>query len=165
MAAGQGAGPTAGPAGGLSLDDRGTGVPYESVSHTADLAFRVWADSRDALFGEAARALTHAMTAADNVEPRETRHVTCEADDIDVLLHDFLAEVLFQFDARRWLVAEVSAVVTPGGVGWHLEAHLRGEPYASDRHPILNVIKAVTYHQLAVTVRDSRWETTVVFDI
>lgn len=140
-------------------------MPYESVCHTADLAFRVWADSRDALFAEAARALAHAMTDPARVEPREARRVICEADDVDVLLHDFLAEVLFQFDARRWLVAEAVAAVTPGEAGWHLEAHLRGEPYAADRHSIVNVIKAVTYHQLAVTVRDDRWETTVVFDI
>lgn len=140
-------------------------MPYESVSHTADLALRVWAPTRDALFGEAARALAHAMTDPAFVESRESRPVICEADQIDILLHDFLAEVLFLFDARRWLVAGADVAVTPGEAGWRLRASLRGEPFSPGRHPVRHVVKAVTYHQLAVAARHDRWEATVVFDI
>lgn len=140
-------------------------MPYEPISHTADLACRVWAPSRDRLFDEAVRALTDLLTGYTPVEPRDERSVRCEADDLDVLLHELLAEVLFLFDARRWLTASASASVAPGPTGWRVDARLRGEPFAPDRHAIANVIKAVTYHQLSVVSTGDRWEATIVFDI
>lgn len=140
-------------------------MPYEPISHTADLACRVWAPSRDGLFGEAVRALTGLLTGQAPVGSLDERVVVCDGDDLDVLLHDLLAEVLFLFDAQRWLTASASAAVTPSPTGWRVEARLRGEPFAPDRHTIANVIKAVTYHQLSVFSTGDRWEATIVFDI
>ncbi len=140
-------------------------MPFEPISHTADLACRVWAPSRDGLFDEAVRAVTGLLTGQASVEPLGDRFVTCDADDLDVLLHDLLAEVLFLFDAHRWLAADARATVTGTAGRWRVEARLRGEPFAPDRHPIATVIKAVTYHQLSVSSAGDRWEATVVFDI
>jgi SHS2 domain-containing protein len=46
-----------------------------------------------------------------------------------------------------------------------LEARLRYDRYARDRHPIKRDIKAVTYHQLRVQRREDGWMARVIFDV
>lgn len=140
-------------------------MPYEFLAHTGDIAVEVWADSLADLFAESARAFAAALTDVARVEARESCLVTCEAGELDVLLHDFLSDLVFQFDTRRWLPAEARVTLVRAEHHWRLDAQLRGEPYCEHRHPLQALIKAVTYHQLAVTPLAAGWEATIVFDI
>lgn len=140
-------------------------MPHEFLPHTADLAVRVWAGTLPDLFGEGARAFTESFTDSGRVTAAEARIVSVEAADLEVLFHDFLGELLFLFDARRWLVATADPWLTSTDGAWRLEAHLRGEVFDPASHPITTPIKAVTYHDLTVSRTDDGWQAFVVFDI
>ncbi|MEW5983094.1 MAG: archease [Acidobacteriota bacterium] len=140
-------------------------MPYEFFPHTADIGVRVWADDPASLFAAAAEALVEVLTDPASVRAADMVTETCSAESIDLLFHAFLSEVLFQFDARQRLVAEVSAVVRREGSLFVADVTTMGERLDPARHRIKVLIKGITYHELAVTERDGRWEATVVFDV
>ncbi len=140
-------------------------MPYEFLPHTADIAVRAWADGPEALFAAAAAALTGTLVDPDTVRAADAVSVTCSAPDLDLLLHAFLSEILFQFDGRRRLVSEVTVTFRREDDLLVAEATTVGEPFDAGRHRVKVLVKAVTYHALAVTEHGGRWEATVVFDV
>jgi len=140
-------------------------VSYTFFDHTGDIGLRLAATTVDALFAEAARAFTAVLTDPDGVRPSLEQHVTLEAPALDLLLADWLGELLHLFDARGLLVHHADATVSQSPKECRLEAVLFGEPLDSGRHPINVLVKGVTYHQLAVDFVDNQWRASVIFDI
>lgn len=140
-------------------------MSYEFFPHTGDLGVRVWGDSFESLAASAARAFLDAQTDPEAVRVADAVILTCRAPELDLVLHDFLSDLLFQFDARHRLVCDADIAVTRDGDLWVLDATTRGELYDPARHPIKVLIKGVTYHALAVAQTALGWEGTVVFDI
>ncbi len=84
---------------------------------------------------------------------------------MDLLLVDFLSELLYRFDTRGWLTRDAEVEVREYDGGWQLQGTLLGENHDTARHAVRILIKAVTYHQLAVTQQAGTWTADVVFDI
>lgn len=117
------------------------------------------------LFESAADALTEALTTAAAVEPRTKDVIALEAASLDLLLLDWLSELIFRFDARQFLVSQ-TAVRLAVGSPCRLDATVAGEPLDPQRHPVKVLLKAVTYHGLEVKeIGPDRWRGTVIFDI
>ncbi len=140
-------------------------MPYVFVPHTGDLAVAVEAASLPGLCADAAGALTAAITDPALVRPAEARAVRLAAPEPERLLHDLLSEILYLFDAGRWLTGRADVALTGDGDAWQLDATLWGEPFDAGRHPVRTLVKAVTYHQLAIVHGEGGWRTMVVFDI
>ena len=140
-------------------------MSYHFLDHTGDVAARVRATSLGALFADAARALTATLVEAGDLRPAVRRDVSLEAASPDLLLVDWLNELVYWFDVERFLVARTDARVTEEDGAWRLDAVSFGEPFDETRHQIRTLIKGVTYHQLAIAEVDGALETTVVFDI
>lgn len=141
-------------------------MSYQLLDHTADIAVEVSASTRDDLFAEALRAMTDCVTEVDRVEPRERRSLDLGALDLDLLLVDWLGELLaaFEVDGLLFCRAEATVADEPGGL--HLTAQAWGEPYDAARHPLKLMIKGVTYHGLEVGPRaDGSWRARVIFDV
>ena len=82
-------------------------MPYEYLEEigTADIAFEATGRDLPELFRDAADATTNVMI--DNIEaiqPRETRQIELSNDKLDMLLFDFLQELIFLKDAERLLL-------------------------------------------------------------
>ena len=88
-----------------------------------------------------------------------------DAPELDLLLVDFLSELLYRFDTRGWLSRYAELDVTEKDGGWSLQGTLRGERLDPARHEVKLLIKAVTYHGLHVRQADGEWTAKVVFDI
>ena len=140
-------------------------MSYRFLDHTGDVAVRVRAASLAALFAEAALALTATLVEDGEVRPSSRRDVSLEAASADLLLVDWLNELVYRFDVERFLVARADARVIATGGAWHLDAAVFGEPLDGTRHQVRVPVKGVTYHQLAIAEVDGALETTVVFDI
>ena len=140
-------------------------MAFDFLDHTGDVAVRVRAASLGALFAEAALALTATLVEGGDVRPVARRDVSLEAGSPDLLLVDWLSELVYRFDVERFLVARADARVTRTGRAWRLEAAVFGEPLDETRHQVRVPVKGVTYHQLAIAEVDGAFETTVVFDI
>jgi SHS2 domain-containing protein len=135
---------------------------YEIFEHTADLGIRVRADSQDALFADAARGLfTVMVTNLDAVQTVEEVRVELSGDNIEELLHDWLAELLYTFHARRLVLAVFDVKVGSAG----LSATARGEPIDPSRHDIDAEVKAITWCGLKVERKGEEWTAEVVVDV
>jgi SHS2 domain-containing protein len=140
-------------------------MAYHFFDHTGDIAVALTGATRDALFASAAAAFTDSITPLHGVEPRRPEEVAMAAPEIDLLLVDFLSELLYRFDTRRWLTRHADIDVRERDDAWTLIGTLRGERLDEARHPVKILIKAVTYHGLKVVERDGEWSANVVFDI
>ena len=136
---------------------------YEIFDHTADLGLRIRADDLPSLFAEAGRALLAAIVEdIDSVRPVQRVELQLEADRLDDLLRDWLAELLYRFHAEKLLLGEFDIELD----GTSLQATARGEPIDSARHEIESELKAVTYHGLKVEqLEDGTWLAEVIVDI
>jgi SHS2 domain-containing protein len=108
--------------------------------------------------------MTDAMTTPADVEPRISAHITLEGPELDLLLVDWLSELLFRFETTGLLVARAAVELVAADV-YRLGARIEGEPLDPERHAMKVLLKAVTYHALDVREADGRWTATVVFDI
>jgi SHS2 domain-containing protein len=84
---------------------------FEFVSHTADIAVRLRGATREGLFEAAARALTEALTERAAVRAETTRHVELAARELDLLLVDWLDELLFLFEIEGFLVRDSEVAI------------------------------------------------------
>ncbi len=140
-------------------------MSYLFLDHTGDIAVRVTAASLDRLFEEAAAALAATIVDAAAVRTDRRLDVTLEAPAPDLLLVDWLNELVYRFETDLWLAGRAEARVWQAGEVWQLEAKTFGEPLDEARHRVKVLIKGVTYHQLAIQETAEGIETVVVFDI
>jgi len=135
---------------------------FETFDHTADVGLRIRAADLDALFADAARALFSVM-AGDlaAVRPREEVHFSLVADGLDVLLRDWLGELLYTFHVRKLVFSDFTVAVRETG----LQGTARGEPMDAQRHQLDVEIKAVTWHGLKVERTGDGWLAEVIVDI
>jgi SHS2 domain-containing protein len=135
---------------------------YELFEHTADMGIRVRAATLDELFADAARGLFSVMVENfDSVQPIEDYAFSVQADDVEELLHDWLAELLFTFHARRIVLSEFRVQIELP----RLTATARGEPLDARRHQIDAEVKAITWHNLKVEHQTDGWLAEVIVDI
>nr|WP_290668630.1 archease [Ardenticatena sp.] len=135
---------------------------YEELSHTADLAIRVQADTREGVYACAALGMF------DLIAGGERHRVPCQREEVravqsidpESLLVDWLTDLLVQYEISGEYVARVEILE----LGEHaLTARLCWGP--PDFEPVED-IKAVTYHALRIEQRDDgMWVATVVFDV
>ena len=135
---------------------------YETFEHTADLGLRIRAADLDTLFAEAALALASVLVEDPaTVRPLEAITVQLEGTEPDLLLFDWLRELLYRFDAGHRLFSRFAVTVRPDG----LTATAWGEPLNRDRHRLEHEVKAITYHGLHVAPVEGGWQAEVIVDI
>ena len=136
--------------------------PYRQLSHTADLAWRLWGKDLPELFENAGRALSATLTDRRYLKRRATRTVRLTASDRESLLVDWLNHLLYLFDIDGFLGRDFQVEsLTPGG----LKARVTGETFDPARHPSRTGVKAATFHQLSIVPVQDGWEATVVLDL
>src|SRR5207244_5674184 len=82
-------------------------MPYHYLEEigTADIAFEATGRDLPELFMAAADATMNVMIDnLDAIEPRETRHIQLSNDKLDMLLFDFLQELIYFQDAEQLLL-------------------------------------------------------------
>ena len=143
-------------------------MPYlylEDVA-TADVAFKAWGESLPEMFIAAAEATVNVMVAElDSIEAVECHMMDLKADDLEMLLFDFLQEFIFLKDAEQLLLRPswVEIQQQKGQVSLNAETH--GEKINRHKHDLTVDVKAVTLHRFRVEKMDDQWQGTVVLDI
>jgi len=137
--------------------------PYEFFDHTADIGVHVFGGTLESLFTNAAAALYEALGQLQKSEVRDQRLLEIEAGTIEDLLHDWLAELLYEVEANHLLYDEVEITeLTPQRIA----ATLCGGEIDFERSQTNEEIKAVTYHELRVDqLPDATWRAVVIFDV
>jgi SHS2 domain-containing protein len=137
---------------------------YEVFEHTADVGIRARAESLGELFADAARGLFSVMVGnLDAARAAEEVAIELRGDDLEELLHDWLAELLYTFCTRRLVLAEFVVKIDEGPTS--LTATARGEPIDLERHEIDVEVKAITWCGLKVERTADGWLAEVIVDI
>jgi SHS2 domain-containing protein len=143
-------------------------MPYKFLEEigTADIAFEATGHDLPQLFVAAADATMNVMIDnLDAIEPRETRHIELSNDDIEMLLFDFLQELIYFKDAKRLLLRVRRAQIDQKDERYSLKAKVAGELLDAARHHQRADVKAVTLHGFSVKNEDSGWKARVLLDI
>src|SRR5437762_2676819 len=139
-------------------------VPYHYLEEigTADIAFEAMGRDLPELFTAAAEATMNVMI--DNleaIEPRETRQIELSNDNTEMLLFDFLQELIYFKDARRLLLRPNKTQIDQKDDQYFLKAILAGEQLDASRHQQRADVKAVTLHGFSVKKQDGGWKAKV----
>ena len=128
---------------------------HRFVSHTGELQIEIEAPTEAGVFGEAAHALAELIDGGPG-EPA-TRDVHVDAADRTTLLAEWLSELVFLVETEAFVPERI---VELDLADRSLRAIVGGRT-GTPRH----LVKAVTYHDLALESRDGGWFARVVLDV
>jgi SHS2 domain-containing protein len=136
--------------------------PYEVFEHTADVGIHAYGSTLAELFIHAAQGMEGLMVAPEQVYLLASREIAVEGHDRVSLLIAWLNELIFLFDTeylllRDFVIDDISET--------RLTARASGEPYDAQRHDLSSAIKAVTWHEAAITHNDDGYKARIIFDI
>ena len=143
-------------------------MPYRFLEDiaTADIAFEAWGNTLEEMFTAAAEATMNVMIESlDSIARRELREFHLENAALDMLLFDFLQELIFFKDSERLLLRVREIRLEERDGNYSLAALTQGEPLDPDRHEQRVDVKAVTLHQFCLEKTDQGWMTRIILDI
>lgn len=138
--------------------------PYgqiREIGTTADTSLRVEALSLAGLFQTAAWGFTWLLISPDQLDSQISKTITIYGTDPEILLLDWLNELLFLFDTAHLLFRVFDVELTKFG----LTAKIRGCEYNPRNHALLRDIKAVTWHGFKLIQDADRYSATILFDL
>ncbi|MCI0549114.1 MAG: archease [Candidatus Rokubacteria bacterium] len=130
----------------------------------ADAAVDIEATDAADLLETAAAALADLMVDTATVSATVERECTLAAPRLDLLLYDWLSELIYRKD-RDQEVFTRARVALEGTGPWLLRARLTGGRIDPPRTALRADAKAVTFHQFRVERVDDGWRARVVIDI
>jgi SHS2 domain-containing protein len=130
----------------------------------ADCAVEIEGRSLDDLFETAAAALARLMVDPATLTITVERAISLEASELDMLLFDWLSEMIFLKD-RDSQVFPNARVRVSGDGPYRLAADVQGGTIVFGRTALGADPKAVTLHQFALEPADGGWRARVVIDI
>jgi SHS2 domain-containing protein len=143
-------------------------MPYTYLEDVgiADIAFQATGRDLAELFTAAGDATMNVMIDnLDAIELRETRQIEISNDNIEMLLFDFLQELIYFKDAKRLLLRVSETQIGHKDEEYFLKAKVAGEQLDAARHQQRADVKAVTLHGFSVVKHDVGWKAKVLLDI
>ncbi len=137
------------------------GSGYRRIEHSGDLCIEVEAPSPEGLFETAGRALFDVLLEGE-VRESPAASVRLRAADRDLLLADWLNELLYLHSPGGWALGRFEVRLDPGAA---LTAQVWGERFDASRHRACLEIKAATLHGLRVQGSGGVWRARVIFDL
>lgn len=133
---------------------------------TADIAFRANGKDLEEVFKAAGDATINAMI--DNlqeIEPKEERTFSLENDQLDLLLFNFLQELIYYKDSEQLLLRPQKVEIEEKDSQYHLRGITKGEKIDINRHQQRVDVKAVTLHLFQLEKTTEGWTAMVILDI
>jgi SHS2 domain-containing protein len=143
-------------------------MPYRYLEEiaTADVAFEARGETVEEIFLAAAEATTRVIIEdPDTIRARENISFNLENTELDMLLFDFLQEIIYLKDSRRLLLKINSLHIDLDSSPLTLTAEAAGEIMIQGHHPLLTDVKAVTLHRFEIKRNENGWIATVILDI
>jgi len=136
--------------------------PYEVFEHTADVGLHAFGRTLPELFVHAAQGMESLLVPAEEVHVVTSRQIIVDGHDTISLLIAWLNELVFLFDTeyllfRDFVIETINETQVTGRAS--------GEPYDSQRHHLSSAIKAVTWHEAAITRLDETYQARIIFDL
>jgi SHS2 domain-containing protein len=143
-------------------------MSYEFLEDVAiaDIAFRAWGKNLEELFRAAGDATINVMIEnLDSIEPKETRTFSLENDELDLLLFNFIGELIYYKDSEQMLLRAQQVQIEDKNGKQQLSAVAQGENLDPNRHQQRVDVKAVTLHRFQLEKTNDGWTAMVILDI
>ena len=131
---------------------------------TADVAVESRGDTQEELFRASAMATFDVMVDAVGVQPDVKKVLHLENPEIDGLLFDWLAEIIYLKDSEAMVFCKFDIKITKNK-DYYLDATIYGEEINQSRHDIRCDVKAITFHLFDVYEKDGKWISRFILDI
>jgi len=118
---------------------------WEHFNHQADIGIRGFGPTLDQAFTQVAIALINVITSVP-INPDQSVVISCQADNPDDLLYDWLNQLIFQIAKDKFLYRRFDVEIVEN----RLTAVVYGEPIDIKHHQPIVEIKAATYTELKV---------------
>lgn len=138
---------------------------YRFLEHTADAMFEAFGKTLEELFAHAALAVEEIQVKLSTVGQKEKRILTVEGEKIDMLLFDFLQELIYLKDAEQLLFSRFSVSILNKNEKYRLTATCFGEKINPAKHELDRDAKAITLHHFEVEKEKDGWKARVIVDI
>ena len=139
-------------------------VGWEHFHHDADIGVRGYGDTPGEAFGQIALAMMAVILDPEDVHSHCPVDIALRAPELDMLLFDWLNELVFVMATRGMVFGRFDVQVDAGGL--RLAATAWGETLDRQRHAPVVEIKGVTMTELAVRrLGDGRWLAQCVVDV
>ncbi len=130
----------------------------------ADTAFTVRGKTINKLFKNTGVAFTLSMADIDKVIPKVKRKIKLKCNELDLLLFDFLNELLFYKDTENLLFSKFKVNITKNKI-YKLNANVYGEKVDPKKHKFKVDIKAITMHMFELKKSRGIYKARIVLDI
>ena len=130
----------------------------------ADCALEIEGVDLDDLFETAARAVADVMVDPTTVVPTVERTLTLTAPSLDLLLYDWLSELIYVKDSEQLVFTRATVDVRDGAPA-HLTARVAGGALRAEGTALRADAKAVTLHEFALEPCATGWRARVIIDI
>ena len=136
--------------------------PFEVIDHTADIGIVVYGIDLKQVFTNAALGLFNLMADLDGLKENVKREVKVSSEDLEVLLVEWLNELIYIFDVEHILFKrfDINELSDTG-----IKATCFGEKVKPGQHRLKREIKAATYHMLHLKKDDGNYKVQIIFDI
>ncbi len=131
---------------------------------TSDAAIEARGDTLEGLFRVSAKATFEVMVDTKDVQPEIKKELHLENHEIDKLLFDWLAEIIYLKDSEFMVFSKFDIDIKKNS-NYLLNATIFGEEISQSRHELRCDVKAITYHLFDVSKKEGRWTARFILDI
>ncbi len=143
-------------------------MPYKFLGDIAiaDVAFEATGKTVEKMFESAGLAVTNTMVKdLKSVKQKVTKNIKVNADNVGMLLFNFLQEIIFYKDAELLLFSKYDIDVKNENGKWELKAKAYGEKLDMKKHELLVDVKAVSLHNFKIEERKGGWKADIILDV
>ncbi|AEV16997.1 MAG: archease [Thermus sp.] len=134
------------------------------LEHTADVGFRLEAESLEGLFQAALQGLLGVMFLFPPKGGGRYKRLSLEAEDLETLLVRFLNELIYLIQTQGFVPGRAKVRILPQEGGYRLRATLWGEPF-QETFGFQGEVKSATFHGLKVEREGGVWRAQVILDV
>ncbi len=131
---------------------------------TADVAIESRGDTLEELFTASAMATFEVMADTSGIQPEIKKVLHLENSEIDGLLFDWLAELIYLKDSEFMLFGKYDIKITKN-TNYQLDAEILGEEINQSKHDLRCDVKAITFHLFEVYEKDGKWISRFILDL
>lgn len=133
---------------------------------TADVAFEATGRDLEDLFIAAAQATVNTMVdRLESVAQVSEKHITLSNPELDLLLFNYLQELIYYKDAEGLLLLPQVLEIVEEEECYFLYGTVKGEEIDPSRHEQRADVKAVTLHQFRLERTPGGWRALVILDV
>ena len=135
---------------------------WEHFEHGADIGIRGIAPTLEQAFEQAAVAMSAVITHPDQVSASKAVSICCQAPDLELLLLDWINELVYQMAVQGLLFKHYQVAINDG----NLAATAFGEAVDRQKHQPAVEIKGATFTELRVYQQpDGCWVAQCIVDV